>query len=629
MNIKKLVSAVSALAVAGSVFTGLAVTSYAEALTSKYGQIVGIDFGDTDSGSPFANTVDLQSAEIDGYTYQDGDGNFTGGLAVSNNISTDEIKLGKDPNKHSAGLNHLLLPNATGTVSIPAALQIDTTKDKVNVNFNMAWGPLSSKFTHFYIYSDSTKLVSLRADTYKSSFSENSLGIAISDFNGSNTNNGADWAKKVNFDITLDYATKKISAKVGNSSYTGDLVADAGAVTSFEVGSNYDNGDRYCLFDDLKITNIEGQSARDVTIKRYCEDQLIDSVIEKVTAGEGYTVDSKYTQDFEKREDVKTVYKYDSENQKNKTSVTADENEISLYFTKTEYNKVSNIKVNYKDNETDLNADSATRTLEDKYVGEQMTYYYPKYLKVDNQWYVSDASTYGQQVTLADSNEYTVEYNTAAENIVYFNDCDKENGTNTAYSNGTAAVYGGDSAHTPIGTVTLNKGEYKAYISVVAKAGSGTNHRGEKIVINDEDVAKTTGNDDKVHELTFTVTEDSTSVKICGQGTNDATDTIDYVMIEKTGEYEPPVVTPEPVSAEHDRDFTTNGDHASVWKATVNGISADASYTKIVATATSTSQGDKKGEVSLPTIATGNGSVLVYVVIGNVEDVTSVKVTLE
>ena len=142
-------------------------------------------------------------------------------------------------------------------------------KDIVTVSFDLGVVQLSDKNVEFKV-TDKNGLVLVDEEfcQYNGTFTggKNTLGFATSDFVSAKTDNpGMVASDKNTFTLTFNYATRKISASVTNNNGTVnkqiDMPVAADAVASFAVRGNYNNANRRCYFDNLKITTEIGNYA--------------------------------------------------------------------------------------------------------------------------------------------------------------------------------------------------------------------------------------------------------------------------------------------------------------------------------------------------------------------------------
>lgn len=171
----------------------------------------------------------------------------------------------------------LLLGNGIHNVIIPESERAND-KDIVTTSFDLAFGKLNKRFSYFYFEdADGNKIGYFELDAYWSTLN-NDFGIETADmYYGSNT---PIWDRRATFTITYDYAKKSITTAVlnhkGNKTATHTVaMSSTKPIAKFCIGSNYNNKDRRCQFDNLKITTTEGNySNKTISIKYTTEDGL-------------------------------------------------------------------------------------------------------------------------------------------------------------------------------------------------------------------------------------------------------------------------------------------------------------------------------------------------------------------
>lgn len=171
----------------------------------------------------------------------------------------------------------LLLGNGIHNVIIPESERAND-KDIVTTSFDLAFGKLNKRFSYFYFEdADGNKIGYFELDAYWSTLN-NDFGIETADmYYGSNT---PIWDWRATFTITYDYAKKSITTAVlnhkENKTATHTVaMSSTKPIAKFCIGSNYNNKDRRCQFDNLKITTTEGNySNKTISIKYTTEDGL-------------------------------------------------------------------------------------------------------------------------------------------------------------------------------------------------------------------------------------------------------------------------------------------------------------------------------------------------------------------
>lgn len=206
-------------------------------------------------------------------------------IDFSNAISEDQVKgtvgslyiaqNSSYPTEISNGI--LVLGKGIHNVIIPESERAND-KDIVTTSFDLAFGKLNNRYSYFYFEdADGNKIGSFELNAY-SSILNNDFGIQTADmYYGNNT---PIWDRRATFTITYDYAKKSITTAVLNhkdNKTATHIVAMSSTkpIAKFCIGSNYDNKDRRCQFDNLKITTTEGNySNKTISIKYTTEDGL-------------------------------------------------------------------------------------------------------------------------------------------------------------------------------------------------------------------------------------------------------------------------------------------------------------------------------------------------------------------
>ena len=179
------------------------------------------------------------------------------------------------PTEISNGI--LVLGKGIHNVIIPESERAND-KDIVTTSFDLAFGKLNNRYSYFYFEdADGNRIGSFEFSAY-SSILKNDFGIETADmYYAYNT---PIWNKRASFTITYDYAKKSITTTVLNhdkNKTATHIVAMSSTkpIAKFCIGSNYDNKDRRCQFDNLKITTTEGNySNKTISIKYTTEDGL-------------------------------------------------------------------------------------------------------------------------------------------------------------------------------------------------------------------------------------------------------------------------------------------------------------------------------------------------------------------
>lgn len=239
---------------------------------------------------------------------------------VTGNVNTMHIDLSDENNLTSVVDGHLKLGNGTNTVTIPEE-QRPGDKDKVQLKLNMAFGQLTGKNAFFNMKdAEGNAIVSFSYNCYQGT-TENTLGITTDNLAFTNRGGGTWDNSVVSFDIIVDYATAIIqttvtcaNSKTGTAVYTTSL-SNNNPVATFEVGSNYNNIGRACLFDDLYIQNTTGDYNAETaayTVQFVYEGKVLRSFSRIGNVGSSITLTATdkaiFTYDGDQ---LKYVYSYD------------------------------------------------------------------------------------------------------------------------------------------------------------------------------------------------------------------------------------------------------------------------------------------------------------------------------
>lgn len=291
-----------------------------------------------------------------------------GAVAGSINSMTLTGNFEKGFNGENTGI--LRVGNGTGIVGIdPARIG---TRDVVTVSFDFYYGNLISRFAGVDLKDQTgNRIAGFYYDRYNGKAQYDDFGFDWSKIPGvgsSSASNNAIAAatNKTTFTITLDYANKIMYAKTSNSQKGEQTTATVPLgtnepLTQFVLQSNYNNADRRCWFDNLKITVTEGNydiTTASYTVRYTLEDG--ETEIKSAAVREG-DVDATIVlresdkENFTDSEGVKYMYVSDDAAQ---TVITADGNAVAtVKFRKAKTAKLQLTKVVGGENritETDL-----------------------------------------------------------------------------------------------------------------------------------------------------------------------------------------------------------------------------------------------------------------------------------
>lgn len=249
--------------------------------------------------------------------------NVVAGAVNSMTIATDS----KTPTEITAE-GYLKMGKGTNTVTI-AEDQRAGAKDIVTVQFKLAMGKLTNRAANFSMKdADGAEIASFSYNAYQGELT-NTLGVVREDMYSSK--NTAAENGFTTFTVTFDYKqgliiteTQSDKATNKNSTYTVSMT-NRNAIATFNVGSNYDNTDRRCMFDDLVIKTALGDystATAGYTLKYMLGDTELKTVERTGDIGAAITLLDSEKQPFYS-EDGTVKYFYVSDDAEGKT-VTED-----------------------------------------------------------------------------------------------------------------------------------------------------------------------------------------------------------------------------------------------------------------------------------------------------------------
>jgi len=154
------------------------------------------------------------------------------------------------------------LGNGEGLVSIPAEQQVSGT-NILKIDFDIYYGNLSGKNAGFYLYGDTTTVAGFFVSKYSGTAVTNTFNLDYSDkyipkVGASNAANEVICVEnnRTHFEVVLDYGEKAMYCKTtakGVSQTSEKIVLPEDKVVSFGIKSDYNNADRRCWFDNVKI----------------------------------------------------------------------------------------------------------------------------------------------------------------------------------------------------------------------------------------------------------------------------------------------------------------------------------------------------------------------------------------
>ena len=432
----------------------------------------------------------------------------------------------------------LSVGNGTSTAALTGSAA--GSGDQVVVTFDLAFGKLINKSVWFRLKDSSSNIIGeFDFYPYGGTINTNTFNIATDDIYYAN--NTVIWDRKVSFTITLNYKTRKITTattclKSGtgkpatNAEHTVDMT-NSNPLATFEIGSGYDNDGRRCSFDNLKVETIEGEAA---TSTSYTVNyQLSGKTVKTVSSNDavvGQVVTADVAIDGTEEGYVGNHYLITAAEAPTMTLVAEAASNVLNVPVRAPYTATLNVTTTIGGI---VGSPVITNLTETDAKVCSWSYAWSLYVEKDSKFYLVDnAGSYGESGTFTDGDviNKTVTYTNEATDVVYFEDALGKT-ARTGASGGYTGVWGGD--NTKIGSFTLDKGVYEVTFYVWAKAGNGSNHRGEQLDVKGTEVVSVTGNTNGARVYNFTVEADASTIDIYGKGSNKATDEIDYVLIKK------------------------------------------------------------------------------------------------
>lgn len=466
--------------------------------------------------------------------------------AVAGTVNSMTIGSGEIARNGDTGW--LSVYDATSTVTIPEA-QRAGSKDVVNVKFKTAWGNKSAMGFGFNLKDASgDALAAFQYARWDSkSTNSNTLNIDMSGLVGGHNGNKPLTGRYTLFDVTVDYAARTITSVVycndtngKGATKTETFVAsltNTNPIATFNIfGYGVgDNTDRASIFDDLKITTLEGDYSvvtYDYTVNWVCGSSVIKSAIRQ---GEKNAAISLLATDKTPFTENTIKYFYVNDDASGKTVADDGSTVVTVNVRQAED---WNYTVNAVDEGDNILGVITSGTVVE---GEDIYYYYPTFFLNGTDLLRADINdkTYGKGATpVADDAVYNVVYkDVSISNVVFYQECENIEGLTAVTagnvpvrcSNGKGAMA---SATTKI--ATLSPGKYK--ISGFAWGNSGTVFA---LTANEDSVATFTTASSTVNVSTsdeFTLTA-TTDIKLGAQGNGGSSPkVIDFIYIQKTGE---------------------------------------------------------------------------------------------
>ncbi len=332
-----------------------------------------------------------------------------------------------------------------------------------------------------------------------------------------------------NVELSINKATKDVAYSITNSSYnSGAAITGSGTVNSSDVNSivfGWSRGGQQNTSSQI-VTSIKiAEEAQDVkeasyTINYKSGDKIVKTVSSSSVVGAEITAATA----IDGEGDYAGNHYLIVANETPSMTLTAGSNEMNVPV-RVPYTATLSVTTSINGASTVANT---TLTETDAKVCS-WSFSYPKYEKSGDVYYVCDETSYVQSGTFTNGETIskTVTYTTADASIMSFTDVGT-NGTDGSYSGGSYT-----NINSQMASCTLNSGVYKAEIMVVSKAGSGSNHRTESVMVGGKAVASTTNGTNGLFESNFVVSSDGTEVYVIGNGSSNYTDNLDYVLIRK------------------------------------------------------------------------------------------------
>lgn len=168
----------------------------------------------------------------------------------------------------------LRVGNGEAVVNIPAEQQVEGT-NILKIEFDYYFGKLIGKYAGFALQNDSATIADFSFSSYDVKANVNTFGLdfsatympGIGDRNNSNAAIAA-VSNKTHFEVIVDYGTQLMycSTVAAKGSQTTTPVAfDGSKMAKFIVKSDYNNADRRCWFDNLKIQCVKAGAVTGIT----------------------------------------------------------------------------------------------------------------------------------------------------------------------------------------------------------------------------------------------------------------------------------------------------------------------------------------------------------------------------
>ena len=482
-------------------------------------------------------------------------------MALSNTSGNQPFELGYTSGTPATTVlgDVLRVGNGTGTVTI-ADSELAGAKDIVVISFDMYFGKYSGKSAGFYLYDGSDGVIGgFYRNFYNGTTGTNTFGFDVSEINSvGDSKNQNDKicidANKTTFEIHLDYSTGKMYAIQSTNGTvkqktTPVAMGSSNSIKKFVVTSNYNNDDRRCWFDNLKIQTYAGDYGSTKTITLNFKDGENNDISGLYTGTTEFVVDAGET--FTPS-DYYPVAMYDGDYKYSYTSggdafvVTTDQ-EVNLVYTKSARpTHTVTVTANYGGkNKTIVNGVSVKEATD-------YTYYYPRHILDGTTLYVYASSTdagasdtyWISTTTVGTENvSYTLTYNAVSGECVYYSEgedipskTDNYSHYASVSSNGTTGVLNNAEGNL---VTSLAAGKYTITARTVGRGDGNRNIFVYKSSVDDANKLLTctpayTGNTQTSEA--FELTAETNILVNNAPGGGQSGRGLDYIYIMKTGE---------------------------------------------------------------------------------------------
>ena len=441
----------------------------------------------------------------------------------------------------------------TCTVTIPEA-QRAGSKDIVNIQFKTAWGNKNSMGFGFNLKDAEAKALAefKYARWDGNSTNSNTMNINMSGLVGGHNSNKPIAARYTMFDITINYAAKTITSVVYcnntdgkgttatqtfNVSLTNSNPIATFNIFGYGVGGNTDRAN---IFDDLIIKTTEGDysvQTYDYTVNWVCNDTPVKSITRQGEAGAAISL---FDTDKAAFWDNDTKYFYVSDDASEQTVANNNSTVVTVTVREAES---WNYTVNAISGENSVLGIIDTGSVVE---GESASVNYSQYFLSEGVLYStsnSGTNTYWAKIFTPSSDNfvYNITYTSAVENVVYFSEAEKIEGTTILTGNNAnircsncAAAY---AASSDIELTTLPMGKYKIMLQAFSPQSAG----GSVTIDAGQEVKFISGNSNTTFHTSDEIVLTKATKVVLKQGGGNRNGT-DFIYIQKTGDYDPSIV---------------------------------------------------------------------------------------